>query len=122
MATAPVCNTAIPGAVNQPTPKTLPAIPTATDLASALTAIQAITKIVQTLLQGSGSAGGGITGFKTQSGSKASNNFTEVASRRVTKTVRIYNPSDQTQYVDVQQVSSVTMQDPMTGQTWTWTR
>lgn len=41
---------------------------------------------------------------------------------RVTETVRVFNPQDHDQYVDVQQINKLTMRDPITKETWVWDR
>lgn len=115
MANAPVCNNAPPGAAVQPDPKTLPTIPVANDLQSAINAINAIRRILQTTLYQPPPVGG-ITGFKVQQG----RGFSEVRQRRVTRRIRIYNPNDRSQWVDVNQIVGMVMADPITGQTWSW--
>jgi hypothetical protein len=94
----------------------LPTIPEATDLQSAINAINAIRRIMQTLIQPPHPVSGGITGFKLQQG----RGFQEVRQRRVTRRVRIFNPQDKSQWVDVDQIVGMVMADPITGQTWTW--
>lgn len=42
--------------------------------------------------------------------------------QRVTEQVRIYNPQDHTQYVDILQINKLVMQDQVTGETWEWNR
>jgi hypothetical protein len=111
---APICNNAPPSAPGQPSPKTLPSIPPATDLQSAIMAVNAIRRILQTMIQTPPQ--GGISGFRL----RADRGFQEVKQRRVTKRVRIFNPSDKSQYVDVEQVVGIVMQDPVTGNTWSW--
>lgn len=44
--------------------------------------------------------------------------FKEVS--RSTKKVRVYNPQDKTQYVDVKQITSLVMRNSVTGDTWQW--
>jgi hypothetical protein len=39
---------------------------------------------------------------------------------RVTSTVKITNPNDNTQYVMVKQITQLIMIDSVTGETWTW--
>lgn len=46
--------------------------------------------------------------------------FTEV--NRVTKKVRITNPDDEEQFVDVLRIDNLTFKDTVTGELWTWTR
>lgn len=41
---------------------------------------------------------------------------------RVTETVRVTNPSDSSQFVDVQRINQLRMIDKVTGFTWEWNR
>jgi len=41
---------------------------------------------------------------------------------RVTEMVRVFNPTDHTQYVDVERINRLTMADQVTGQVWEWNR
>ena len=41
---------------------------------------------------------------------------------RTVKKVRIFNPDDKTQYVDVNQITALTLKDPVTGMTWKWSQ
>jgi hypothetical protein len=94
---APVCpivrSQPIPG--QPPTKQT--AIPPATDLPSAIRAINQIINIYN---------------LKP---------LQYVETNRVTQTVRVYNPNDKEQWVDVERINSLTMQDPVTGGLWQWT-
>lgn len=36
--------------------------------------------------------------------------------------VRVFNESDRTQFVDVEQINGLTMKNKKTGETWVWTR
>jgi len=101
---APFCNVkgvTIPGTPQLPS---LQPIPKATDLPSALRAIQAMTNNFNTLYN---------TFVKT-------GNFVELRQFRTTEIVRIYNPQDASQFVDVQQITGLTFQDPVTGRLLTW--
>jgi hypothetical protein len=118
MAGAPVCNNLPANTPGQPDPKTLPSVPLATDLASAITAVNALRRIMQTIIAQPPPVSGGLSGFKVQKGK----GFHELKQYRVSKVVRIYNPSDKTQFVDVKQIVGVVMADPKTGQTWSWQR
>lgn len=48
--------------------------------------------------------------------------LTEDRGSRVVKTVRVYNPQDKEQYVDVQQINRMVFKDAKSGETWTWSR
>lgn len=100
MPNAPVCN--VKGVVLEPNQKLSPfqPIPKATDLPSALRALQAITNNFNTLLK--------------------AGNFVEQRQFRTFQTVRVFNPDDTSQWVDVQQITGLTFIDPVTGRTLTW--
>jgi hypothetical protein len=115
---APVCHDSRDQVITQPAPKKLPAIPVATDLASALAAIAALTTIVRSLTQppvqnNYGGVGGGGEPSKPQ-------RWTQ--DKRVTETVKITNPDDPSQFVEIQRIKSLTMKDGQTGETWVWNR
>jgi hypothetical protein len=59
-----------------------------------------------------------------QSGNKQSKQKTSrwVEQSRQTGKVRVYNPDDHEQYVDVEQINQLTMRDQITGATWVWSR
>jgi len=121
---APVCN--VKGVVQEPNQSVtsdFQAIPKATDLASALAAIQALANNMNNLFRRGNfvqSHVGGISGFSTKKAAAAPGNYIEVQARRVYKTVRVYNPQDATQYVDVKQIVGLTFVDPVTRRTIVW--
>jgi hypothetical protein len=75
-------------------------IPKATDLPSALRAIQAITNNFNTLMR--------------------AGNFVELRQFRTFTTNRVFNPENTEQWVDVQQITGLVFQDPVTGRYLTW--
>jgi hypothetical protein len=101
MSNAPVCN--VKGVVLPPSAKlpVLQPIPKATDLPSALKAIQALTNNFNTVYNSSGG------------------NFVELPQYRTYQTVRVYDPADNSVYVDVQQITRMVFGDA-TGNTITW--
>ncbi len=42
--------------------------------------------------------------------------------KRVTATVRVSNPQDDSQFVDIEQINQLVMVDRVTGATWVWNR
>lgn len=119
---APICNVS-------PTPppqtKTSPLVnnvPVATDLASAIQAVNALRQVINSLLGqntgGNGGAGPGPSPIKP--GFSSQSQF-QVTNQTITKT-RIYDPNDPSKqtYVDVDQVVALTMQNPVTRETWQW--
>ena len=110
----PVCNLNNRQNVVQPTAATLPQIPVVTDLQSAINASNVMRQILQALLnQFPGLANnvaalnpnntppGGGDAFAVGGGDFKQQNVT-------TKKVRVTNPQDSSQYVDVEQVTGVT--------------
>jgi hypothetical protein len=107
----PVCNLNNRQNVVQPTPATLPQIPVITDLASAINAGNLMRQILQALLnQLPGLANNvaalspnnpGTTAFAVGGGDFKQTNLT-------TKNVKVTNPDDSSQFVNVQQVTGVT--------------
>lgn len=126
MSNAPVCNINVQPPTSEPTQPQLPAIPVATDLASALNAINTMRRIIQTITnQNSNNAGFRTTSFKTnQSGQKKNSNFQEVAIRRTTKTTKIYQNNDPSTgvYVEVKQITGLTFVNKATGQEVVWSQ
>lgn len=117
MASAPVCNNAPPAVIDQPTAKGMPAIPEATDLPSLIAAVGILRRIVQQMINSPGFPGG-LSGFKVKTDKPRG--FREIKKYRVTKKTRVFNPNDHSQYVDVEQIVGMVMQDPLTGQVWQW--
>lgn len=95
-----VCN--VKGVVKFPDQKLNPfeSIPKATDLPSALKAIQAITNNFYTLSR--------------------FGNYVENRNARAYQVVRVYNPDNTDQWVDVQQITGLLFIDPVSGRTITW--
>jgi hypothetical protein len=124
------CNA--PGPVKLPDQQlsTFQPVPKATDLASALKAIQALSNNMTMLLQ-SGAfplspgwdqfyppfPGGGGAGSKPP---QKEGNFVELRPKRIVKKVKIYNPDDREQWVEVEQIVGLTFQDPKSGRTISW--
>ena len=114
MSTAPICYINPPPPSAEPVTPAIPAIPVATDLASAIQAINTLTRIVQQITnQNSSSGGGGSVSVKSA-------NFSEDKAKRTTTVTRVFNQNDKTQYVDVKQITGLTFLNPVTKQTITW--
>lgn len=112
--TAPVCAVSANETIQQPKPVQYPSIPVATDLPSAIAAINAMRQVVQKLSGGFTTSSSG----KKNTPAPPQTTFTEIS--RATKTVRITNPNDPTQFIDVERISSLTLKDSQTGETWGW--
>jgi hypothetical protein len=121
---APVCHISPDQVIfDQPKPVKMPTIPPAVDLASALAAIRALTLLVQQLAgQQSVQGPQGLPGQPGQSSRTKVGRWNEIPGSRVTQTVRVFNPQDKTQYVDVERINSLTLQDNVTGEDWVWRR
>lgn len=116
---APVCHIP-PEDVNipQPTSPGLPGIPVATDLASALRAINAIRQTLQIMNSQQNNDNG--FGRRPEQGKKSQ--WSEES--RVTSKVKIYQNNDPStgNFVEVEQINKLVMADKNTGQKWTWNR
>ncbi len=110
MSSAPVCNIPVNIPINQPDPRLLPAIPLAHDLSSAIAAINAMRQWLMWMMNQR------PHNNKTPQASLNEGNFVE--SNRTTQVVRIYNPNDSSQWVDVEEITGLTMTDKKSGQSW----
>lgn len=126
---APVCNVNVPQPVVQPSPPALPAIPVATNLATAIQAINVMRQAINTMNNNippnnQNNQNTNMNGFTTkqnqQQNTPQKSGFVQVSV--VKNTVRITNPDNPDQYVDVEQITGLTMQNPVTGQSWTWSQ
>lgn len=120
---APVCHLPPVVDIPQPAPTVMPSIPPATlDPSSMLAAIQALTAGFQ-LLTGQQQQRGGAPGQDGQPGqsAKSKKGDWQEQSRRTAK-VRVTNPQDETQFVDVQVINQLVMVNATTGETWVWNR
>lgn len=117
---APVCHIPPVTTTQQPTPINVPSIPLAGPTLASLTG--AVNAMRQTLLMLTGQSG--ANGANGQAGKPAKKDPPErwTENARVTETVRIFNPDDHEQFVDVERINKLTMKDKVTGETWTWDR
>lgn len=100
MSNPPVCNVAGPVKFPDQALAKFQPIPKPTDLPSVIKAIQAITNNFYTLAR--------------------SGNFIENRNLRTYQTVRVFNPENTDQWVDVLQITGLTFVDPVTGRTLVW--
>ena len=126
---APVCNVNPPSPAPSGNPPALPAIPVANDLASVIQAVNAIRQWINSyqkpkvVISGFTTTNPNNPNQPSNSGSSnPQNNFTEVRAKRITSQVKVVNPNDSSQYVTVNQITGLTFQDPVTGQTVTWSQ
>ena len=108
--------TAPPGYQASPTSGTnnIPVIPTAVDLTSALVAINVIAQAIAVLANASIPNAAGNSSTTAEGG-------TFVQTDQVTEEVVITDPNNSSISVTVEQVTSLTMRNPVTGELWIWT-
>lgn len=124
MANAPICHESRDEAFPTKQPSSIPNIPPATDLASAIAAINALRAAVMALA-------GRQQSRPPQPWTPQINNFQSTNSNtrwqedrkvRVTQVVRVFNPKNKKQYVDVEQINGLTFADQKTGEKFQWKR
>lgn len=115
-----VCNVAGPVVFPSQKVSQFQPIPQASDLPSALRALQVINNNFQTLVRLNSYL------YNTSDPDHPSNlglqavkvgNFTEKSRTKQTK--RVFNPNDSEQWVDVEEITSLTLSDGQ-GHSWTW--
>jgi hypothetical protein len=92
----------------------IPNIPTATDLPSALVAINVIGQAIAVIAQNIGASN------TSTNASGAATGGTFVQTDQVVETVTLTDPNDSSVSVQVQQITSLTMRNPVTGEEWVW--
>jgi hypothetical protein len=100
---APVCPISRPEVPPQQPGIKLPVPTLAYDFPSALAAINAI-----------------VTIYNAEQQQQKFTNVRWVERERVSQNVRIFNPSDRSQYVDVVRITKLVMEDVLTGELWWW--
>ena len=117
--TAPICYINPPPPTAEPVAPTLPAIPAATDLQSVIQAVNTITQILRSM---NNQQDGGPQRFTdaTVNSKKKRSDFHEVVKKRIVKKVRVFNPQNKSQFVDVKQITGLTFANKLTGQEITW--
>ena len=156
---APVCFIPVDENITQPAAKLLAQVPQATDLQSALRAINAMRAALMALMnglnnpqsrnsgefngtngpigfggggfgnlgpggsqnRGGGGPGGGIFNLKIKNNPETGR-WSEIPQARITEVVRIFNPKDKSQWVDVERINATTFQDTVTGEQFFWQR
>ncbi len=98
-------------------PLVLPVIPKAIDLPSALTAINALNQAIQ-ILTNAIPANGSNTSQQSTAPAVVASSFQQTGLQ--VKTIRVTDPNDPSVFVDVEQIVSLTLYDPVTKQTWEW--
>ena len=133
MPSAPVCHISSDQVIQQPKQQQLPSIGKATDLKSALQVINQMTIIINMLTGQQQINAGGIP--RPNDGRPAPQQQTQIKptkkqpgqerwieANRSTQIVRVFNPKDKEQWVDIESINSLDMIDGVTGETWHWQR
>ncbi len=119
MPEAPVCHLEPLVDIDGPSQPRMPVIPPIRgDIDSMVKALNALKMGYEILANQRGGPDEpvGSSGFKK--GNSKVGRFNEV--KRQTKKVRVSNPDDPSQYVDVDRINKLTMRDTKTGELWTW--
>ncbi len=111
MADAPICFIPVDQDITQPNGPTMPAIPLATDYNSMMAAVNAMRQAMMA-----------ITGQRAQNNRNQPKTGRWVEQSRSVSTVRVKNPKDPEQYVDVERINALVLRDTVTGELWTWKR
>jgi hypothetical protein len=120
----PVCHIPPATTPGDPRARALPAVPgpaTPDDLGSIVALLNALRQIVMNLSDELKDNQGVTNNFYTQDDPKKAR---WVERKRVTQRVRVYQNNDKTSknYVDVDQINGLVMQDRKTGALWNWNR
>jgi len=112
--TAPVCHQPATADIPQPAGLTLPSIPQPDGT------IDGIMAALEALIQGYNMLGGIQPGGpgSPQGQAKQGDRFTETGRKK--KKIHVTNPDDDSQFVDVEVVSELTLTDKVTGEIWFW--
>lgn len=119
--TDPVCH--IPPVVPKSitTPNNLPGVPIAQPNLASLT--DTVNRLRQLVLILSGQQGvDGPQAFGNNIKPDKDKKGTWIEQSRQTETVKVYNPDDRTQFVEIERVNRLVMNNKDTGQRWTWDR
>jgi hypothetical protein len=112
----------------QPNGVKLPSIPQATDLPSAIAAINAMASILRTITGQQSpslglpqSSGGGFNVIPQKTPPKPGR-YQEQKPMRVVNTVTVYSKEDPTAFITFKRIDALTFKDTKTGELWQWTR
>lgn len=116
---APICHVTQDEEIDQHKGPLVTSIPAATDLATALAAIRALTQNVNALSGRISQGARGPAGVPGAPGKAAPHNTRWSESKRVKTTKTITDTTGQFSVI-VEQITGLTMVDKVTGETWTW--
>jgi hypothetical protein len=122
MASAPICYINPPAPSAEPVAPTIPAIPVATDLQSVIQAVNTIAQILRSMNNQQDLGPPQRLTDATVNSKKHRSDFHEVVTKRVVKKVRVFNPQNKSQFVDVKQITGLTFANKLTGQQINWTQ
>lgn len=121
---APVCAVNPPSPIVEPLPRLLPTVPIATDMASALAAINALRQII--LMMTNAIPANGAQGAQGPAGppaKKTQSNFKQTSIAQVDVTIPVRDgDGNQIGTAVVGQVNKLVLTNPVTLETWTFTR
>jgi hypothetical protein len=114
----PICHIPPKQPKTTTSPLEVPNIPIATDLPSLIRASNVMRQAIYNLTQNQ--IINNIHNTTNNNKSSAGGRWQEKT--RVSEKVRVFNPNDHTQYVDIERINALTMVDGKTGLTWNWRR
>lgn len=124
-----VCHIPPPTQPFEPRSHDIGAIPDPTDLKSAIDAIRALKRIIEWITDQAPQRPNEQTGRITSpsnkppgAGKKPPRPPRFIETKRSEEIIRVYNPQDKEQWVDVKRINRLTMADRKTGETWDWRR
>ncbi len=132
----PICHIPTDTPISQPSPVTFPSIPTPDGtLAGIMNTLLAMKMAIELLsgqnshapnrtsfVQGPPPAGAPRGGVKPPPKSSPQKPARWTESGRTTQKVRVFNPDDHNQFVDVLRINTLTLADGVTGESWFWAR
>lgn len=123
MSNAPFCN--VKGVTPDPNQSAavMQPIPVATDMNSALAAIRVLRNnfnVLNDQINRPPAPPDGASGFKTKNNQKSA--WVENPKLRLKEKVRVENPDNPDQFVEVEQINGYSMTNQKTGEVFTWKR
>lgn len=117
MPACPTCGSSVDEPVGPGTAVTMPSVPPAFDLASAIASLNMLI-VGYNNMRGPAGAPGKNGKSKTAKGGK----YVELKQKRVTNTVKVASKQDPDTYVEFKRIDALTFHDTKTNEIWTWQR